>query len=100
MTRNRDVRVTIDTRLQLAVAAILTRAARASGSGKGAVIVLDADTGEILASVSYPRGQTGSDQGQTGVRPVDPVNPVRPSTARPLWIARDTACTRRARRSR
>ena len=66
LTRNRDVRVTIDTRLQLAAAAILTRAARTSGSGKGAVIVLDADTGEILASVSYP---LGSDRGQTGVRP-------------------------------
>ncbi|HVQ41435.1 MAG TPA: FtsW/RodA/SpoVE family cell cycle protein [Vicinamibacterales bacterium] len=75
LTRNRDVRVTIDTRLQLAAADILTRAARASGSGKGAVIVLDADTGEILASVSVgsDRGQTvvrpGSDQGQTRVRP-------------------------------
>ena len=77
LTRNRDVRVSIDTRLQLAAADILKRAARTSGSGKGAVIVLDADTGEILASVSYPlgsdRGQTGvrpgSDQGQTRVRP-------------------------------
>jgi cell division protein FtsW (lipid II flippase) len=75
LTRNRDVRVTIDTRLQLAAADILARAARTSGSGKGAVIVLDADTGEILASVSVgsDRGQTGvrpgSDQGQTRVRP-------------------------------
>ena len=65
-TRNRDVRVTIDTRLQLATAAILTRAAKATTSGKGAVVVLDADTGEILASVSYP---LGSDGGQTAVRP-------------------------------
>jgi cell division protein FtsW (lipid II flippase) len=64
LTRNRDVRVTIDTRLQLATADILARAARTSGSGKGAVIVLDADTGEILASVSV-----GSDRGQTRVRP-------------------------------
>jgi peptidoglycan glycosyltransferase len=73
LTRNRDVRVTIDTRLQLAAADILARAARTSGSGKGAVIVLDADTGEILASVGSDRGQTGvrpgSDQGQTRVRP-------------------------------
>jgi hypothetical protein len=64
LSRNRDVRITIDTRLQLATAKILTAAVRANGSGKGAVIVLDADTGEILASVSYP----GSDRGQTGVR--------------------------------
>lgn len=59
LTRNRDVRVTIDTRLQLAVADILARAARTIGSGKGAVVVLDADTGEILASVGSHRGQTG-----------------------------------------
>ena len=64
LTRNRDVRVTIDTRLQLAATDILARAARTSGSGKGAVVVLDADTGEILASVTV-----GSDRGQTGVRP-------------------------------
>jgi hypothetical protein len=54
LTRSRDVRLTIDARLQLAVAAILERAARTSGSGKGAVVVLDADTGQTLASVSYP----------------------------------------------
>jgi cell division protein FtsW (lipid II flippase) len=84
LTRNRDVRVTIDTRLQWAAADILTRAARTTGSGKGAVIVLDADTGDILASVSYPlgsdRGQTrvrlGSDQGQTGVRPGSDLDPL------------------------
>jgi cell division protein FtsW (lipid II flippase) len=52
--RSRDVRVTIDARLQLAVAGILERAAKTSGAGKGAVVVLDAATGEILASVSYP----------------------------------------------
>ena len=54
LTRSRDVRLTIDARFQLAVAAILERAARASGTGKGAVVVLDAGTGQILASVSYP----------------------------------------------
>ena len=37
-----------------AVAAILERAAPASGAGKGAVVVVDAGTGELLASVSYP----------------------------------------------
>jgi cell division protein FtsW (lipid II flippase) len=77
LTRNRDVRVTIDTRLQLAAADILARAARTSGSGKGAVIVLDADTGEILASVSYPLGvRPGSDQGQTRVRPGSDLDPL------------------------
>ena len=54
--RPRDVRITIDARFQLAVAAIIERAARQSGSGKGAAVILDADTGELLASVSYPFG--------------------------------------------
>jgi len=54
--RSRDVRITIDARFQLAVASIIERAARQSGSGKGAAVILDADTGELLASVSYPFG--------------------------------------------
>jgi cell division protein FtsW (lipid II flippase) len=54
LTRSRDVSLTIDARFQLAVAAILERAARTSGSGKGAVVVLNAETGQVLASVSYP----------------------------------------------
>ena len=54
LTRNRDIRVSIDTRLQLAVAGILERAAKTAGTGQGAAVVLDADTGRILASVSYP----------------------------------------------
>ncbi|MBK9238921.1 MAG: FtsW/RodA/SpoVE family cell cycle protein [Acidobacteria bacterium] len=54
--RPRDVRITIDARFQLAVASIVERAARQSGSGKGAAVILDADTGELLASVSYPFG--------------------------------------------
>lgn len=52
--RSRDVQVTIDARFQLAVARIIERAAGQSGSGKGAAVILDADTGELLATVSYP----------------------------------------------
>jgi len=54
LSHSRDVRITVDARLQLAVAQILERAAKTSGTGQGAVVVLDADTGRILASVSYP----------------------------------------------
>ena len=54
LERPRDVRITVDARLQTAVASILARAARTTGDGKGAVIVVDATTGELLASVSYP----------------------------------------------
>ena len=59
--RSRDVRITIDARFQLAVGSIVERAARLSGSGKGAAVILDADTGELLASVSYPFGRDDRD---------------------------------------
>ena len=59
LTKPRDVRITIDAQLQQAAASILARAARTSGAGRGAVVVLDADTGHVLASVSYPWPGTG-----------------------------------------
>jgi cell division protein FtsW (lipid II flippase) len=70
LERTRDVRLTIDARLQLAVASILARAAKAGG-GKGAVVVLDAESGRVLASVSYPW-------------PGMPVEPLPVSEAAPL----------------
>jgi cell division protein FtsW (lipid II flippase) len=51
--RPRDVRLTIDANLQVHVAAIVASYAR-KASGKAAAIVLDPDTGELLASASYP----------------------------------------------
>lgn len=54
LARSRDLRLTIDARLQLRVGAILSRAAKASASGKAAAVVIDADTGDILAAVSHP----------------------------------------------
>jgi hypothetical protein len=53
LARPRDVRLTIDARLQRAVGDILQRALGPSATN-GAVVVLDAASGEILASVSYP----------------------------------------------
>jgi cell division protein FtsW (lipid II flippase) len=53
-TRPRDLRLTIDARLQLRVAEILARQAAASAEGRAAAIVLDPGTGDVLASVSYP----------------------------------------------
>ena len=55
LDRSRDVAITIDARLQLAVGQILSRALDDAG-GKGAVVVLDAASGEVIASVSYPFG--------------------------------------------
>ena len=49
-----DLQVTLDARFQYRVAAILSQYAQKSASGKAAAIVIDADTGHLLAAVSYP----------------------------------------------
>lgn len=54
LDRRRDVRLTIDASLQQQAAAILARAAQAAGVEHAAAVMLDAATGEVLASVSYP----------------------------------------------
>jgi cell division protein FtsW (lipid II flippase)/beta-lactamase class D len=75
LSRSRDVRITIDARFQLAAGSIVERAAKSSGSGKGAAVVLDADTGELLASISYPfekddaQGEVILDRARYGLYP-------------------------------
>ena len=59
LARARDVRLTIDVRLQLDAAAIVARAASRTKSGRAAAVVVDAVTGEILAIVSYPWPEPG-----------------------------------------
>jgi cell division protein FtsI/penicillin-binding protein 2 len=49
----RDVRLSLDARLQIRVARAL-EAYASRASGRGAVVVLDATSGQILASASYP----------------------------------------------
>ena len=51
--QHHDVRSTIDANLQLRVAAIVASYAKKAG-GKAAAVVLDPDTGELLANASYP----------------------------------------------
>lgn len=65
LSRPRDLRLTLDARLQVRVAAIVARQAAASRSGRAAGVVLDPDTGDVLASVSYPwpMAQSRSDPG-------------------------------------
>jgi cell division protein FtsW (lipid II flippase) len=53
MRRSRDVHLTIDADLQLRVSAIVASYAR-KAQGKAAAVVLDPDTGAVLASASYP----------------------------------------------
>ena len=49
----RDVRLTIDANLQLRVATIVASYA-GRAAGRAAAVVIDPDTGELLASASYP----------------------------------------------
>ena len=51
--RPRDLHLTVDAALQLRVASILAGYAKKSG-GRAAAVVLDPDSGALLASVSYP----------------------------------------------
>jgi cell division protein FtsW (lipid II flippase) len=52
--RKRDITLTIDAPLQARVARILAKYAARSASGRTAAVVMDAETGHLLATVSYP----------------------------------------------
>jgi cell division protein FtsW (lipid II flippase) len=54
LDRPRDVRMSIDARLQVQVAAILGKALKQAGVEKGAAVVMDPATGDLLAAVSFP----------------------------------------------
>jgi cell division protein FtsI/penicillin-binding protein 2 len=52
--RDRNLHLSIDARLQLKTADLLENQLRQLGRTKGAVVVLDPEDGDLLASVSYP----------------------------------------------
>ena len=54
LARDRNVHLTLDMRLQLRARDILERQLRAARNDKGAVVVMDAVTGDLLALVSAP----------------------------------------------
>jgi cell division protein FtsI/penicillin-binding protein 2/cell division protein FtsW (lipid II flippase) len=54
LDRDRNLHLTIDARLQLKTADLLEHQLRQLGRTKGAVVVLDPENGDLLASVSYP----------------------------------------------
>ncbi len=54
LARPRDLRSSIDARLQVRAANALRNGIVRGGYARGAAVVLDVDTGEVLASVSYP----------------------------------------------
>ena len=54
LDRNRDVRMSIDARLQMRASAILEAHLHQLGKNKGSIVILDPDNGDLLAAVSYP----------------------------------------------
>jgi cell division protein FtsI/penicillin-binding protein 2 len=54
LDRKRDVQTSVDARLQKATAEFLAAGLKRLGKQKGAAVVLDPRTGDLLASVSYP----------------------------------------------
>jgi cell division protein FtsW (lipid II flippase) len=54
LDRKRDVRMSIDARLEVQVAQILQKQLQAAGKDKGAAVVMDPATGDLLAAVSIP----------------------------------------------
>jgi cell division protein FtsI/penicillin-binding protein 2 len=57
--KDRDIHTTIDVRLQLRAAEILERRLRAAGKEKGALVILDARSGDLLAMASAPMPHPG-----------------------------------------
>lgn len=57
--RDRDVHTTIDARLQMRASALLRDRIVSGKHHRGAAVVLDVPTGDVLASVSYPWPATG-----------------------------------------
>ncbi len=54
LDRARNVRMSIDARLQVRAGEILKSALHQAGQDKGALVVIDPVSGDLLASVSYP----------------------------------------------
>jgi cell division protein FtsI/penicillin-binding protein 2 len=54
LARDRNVRLTLDIRLQLRAQEVLNKQLSAAHAEKGAVVVMDAATGDVLAMVSAP----------------------------------------------
>jgi cell division protein FtsW (lipid II flippase) len=67
LDRPRDLTLTIDAPLQARVANIVAKHAARSASGRAAAVVIDPDSGDLLAIASYPFPVADDDQdGQNG----------------------------------
>jgi cell division protein FtsW (lipid II flippase) len=59
VARERDLHSSIDARLQIRTATLLEQHIRRGGFQRGAAVVLDVDSGEVLAAASYPWPDAG-----------------------------------------
>jgi cell division protein FtsW (lipid II flippase) len=65
LDRPRDVKMSIDARLEVRVSEILRNQLKQAGKDKGAAVVLDPATGDLLAAVSFPQPTLlGATEGQ------------------------------------
>jgi cell division protein FtsW (lipid II flippase) len=62
LDRPRDVRMSLDARFEVKVAEILRNQLKLSGQTKGAAVVMDPATGDLLAAVSFPLPVPGTEQ--------------------------------------
>jgi cell division protein FtsW (lipid II flippase) len=69
--RTSDITLTIDAPLQARVARILSKYAERSATGHAAAVVLDPDTGDILATASYPAPDVSESSGAAAFRRPD-----------------------------
>jgi hypothetical protein len=74
LDRKRDVRMSLDARLQVRAGQILQNALRQAGQDKGSVVVLDPATGDLLAAVSSPLPPIGPGDASP-TEPGDDANP-------------------------
>ena len=75
LERPRDVRMTIDARLETRAAQILQRQVHQAGKEKGALVVLDPASGDLLALVSYPLPPVGPGEESAAEPDSDNANP-------------------------
>lgn len=61
----RDLQLTIDARLQARLGRALDRQLQSSGRSRGAIVVMDAESGEVLALVNAPRPSAADADGSS-----------------------------------
>ena len=71
LARDRDVHLSLDARLQARAAAALRQRIDAGGHARGAAVVLDVTSGDVLASVSYPQPSIDDMEGRRSTAAAD-----------------------------